>query len=56
MIVMINISDVIISFKIHDCVLNLQINFKLKWNFHIKLIKTKIITQCMTSSKIIVSI
>ena len=56
MIVMININNVIIIFKTYVCVLNLQINFKLKWDFHIKFIKTKMITQCMILSKIIVSI
>ena len=55
-IIIININNVIIIFKTHVCILNLQISFKIKWSFHIKFIKTKMITQCMTLSKIIVSI
>ena len=56
MIIIININNVIIIFKTHVYILNLQINFKLKWNFHIKFIKIKMITQCIILSKIIVSI
>ena len=48
------ISDVVVELKIDIKVLKLQINIKLKWHFHIKTIKIKMITQCMTLFKILI--
>ena len=47
------INDVIIESKINIKMLKLQIDIKLKWHFHMKIIKIKIITQCMTLFKIL---
>ena len=48
------INDVIIESKINIKMLKLQIDIKLKWHFHMKTIKIKMITQCMTLLKIII--
>ena len=48
------INDVTIKSKINVKVLKLQINIKLKWHFHMKTIKIKMITQCMTLFKILI--
>ena len=47
------ISDVTIESKIDIKMLKLQIDIKLKWHFHINMIKIKMITQCMTLFKIL---
>ena len=48
------ISDVTIKSKIDIKMLKLQINIKLKWHFHMKIIKIKMITQCMMLFKILI--
>ena len=45
---MMKINYIIIKLKINIKMLKLQINIKLKWHFHMKTIKIKMITQCMT--------
>ena len=46
------INDVAVESKSNMRVLKLQINIKLKWLFHMKTIKIKMIIQCMTLFKI----
>ena len=48
------IDDVIIKSKIDIKMLKLQIDIKLKWHFHMKIIKIKMITQCMMLFKIMI--
>ena len=50
------INDVIIESKINIKMLKLQIDIKLKWHFHMKTIKIKIIIQCITLFKILIFI
>ena len=48
------ISDVAVESKINIKMLKLQIDIKLKWHSHMKIIKIKIITQCMTLFRILI--
>ena len=50
----ININNIIIKSKIQKKILKLQIKIKSNWNSHIKIVKTKMMTQCITLLKIIV--
>ena len=43
-----------VTMKISDVVVKLKINIKLKWHFHMKMIKIKMITQCMMLFKILI--
>ena len=51
---MIKINDVAVELKINIKMLKLQIDIKLKKHFHMKMIKIKIITQCITLFKILI--
>ena len=44
------------TMKINNVTVESKINIKLKWHFHMKTIKIKMITQCMTLFKILIFI
>ena len=48
------IDDIAVELKIDVKMLKFQIDFKLKWHFHMKIIKIKMITQCMILFKIMI--